>query len=69
MKTGLTVIAMIFAFSSMIATTTLPADAKGIDHMIKKKAHKEPAPEAYNHGDYHMVCVKTGDCGNWNLAG
>jgi hypothetical protein len=69
MRPGYTVVAMIFAFSSMIATTTLPADAKGIDHMIKKKAHKGPIPVTYSHGDYRMLCVKTGDCGNWNISG
>jgi hypothetical protein len=69
MKSTLTAIAMIVALGSITAISTLPAYAKGIDHMIKKKARKGTVPVAYNHGDYHMVCFKTGDCANWNIAG
>jgi hypothetical protein len=69
MKSTLTALAMIIALSSVMTVATLPAGAKGIDHMIKKKARKGPVPVAYNHGDYHMVCFKTGDCANWNIAG
>ncbi len=69
MKSTLTALAMIMALGSVTTMTTLPADAKGIDHMIKKKARKGPVHVAYNHGDYHMICYKTGDCANWNISG
>ena len=67
MKSTLAALGAIAALLSAVAMTTASAEAKGVDHMIKKKDREGPLHESFVIGSHKFTCIKTGDCGDWNI--
>ena len=67
MKSTLAALGAIAVLLSAVTMTTASVEAKGIDHMIKKKDRKGPVHEPFVIGSHKFICIKTGDCGDWNI--